>query len=123
MLFAQYLPSALSKVATRHLREHVFVLIGDYFSSASYDDVCPLLSLVGVVFGPSLGECILYLQFFLLFNGRVDSRLVTIAQSSDTSCSCSSVGLPLDGVVGFKDVSSRLGVEALTQISVLMKLL
>ena len=39
MLFAQYLPSALSKVATRYLREHVFVVIADYSSRASNVDV------------------------------------------------------------------------------------
>ena len=39
----------------------------------------------------------------------VDSRSVTVAQSSDTSCSCSHVGLPHGGAVGFEDVSSRRG--------------
>ena len=48
---------------------------------------------------------------------------MTIAQHSDTSCFCSSVGLPRGGVVGFKDVSSRRGAEVLTQLSVFMKLL
>ena len=43
--------------------------------------------------------------------------------SSDTSYSYSSVGLPRGVVVGFKDVTSRLGADALTQLSVLMKLL
>ena len=40
MLFAQYLPSVLSNVATRYLREHVFVVIVDYSSRASDDEVC-----------------------------------------------------------------------------------
>ena len=59
MLFAQHLPSALSKVATRYLRKHVFVVLGDYLFCAT-NDCCllasrtlpvsrALLSLVGVV--------------------------------------------------------------------------
>ena len=48
---------------------------------------------------------------------------MTSALSSDTSCVCSSVGLPHGGVVGFKGGSSRLGAEALTLLSVLVKLL
>ena len=39
MLFAQYLPSALSTVATRYLREHVFVASADHSSRASNVDV------------------------------------------------------------------------------------
>ena len=49
---------------------------------------------------------------------------MTAAQSSDTSLFLfSSAGLPHGGVAGFKDVSSRREAEALTQLSVLMKLL
>ena len=47
---------------------------------------------------------------------------MTVAQSCDTFCSWSSVGLPRGGVVGFRDVSSRLGAGAFTLLSVLMKL-
>ena len=65
-----------------------------------------LLSLVGVVFGASFGVCILS---FAVGDGRVDSRSVSIAQASDTSCSGSLVRLPHGGAVGFEDVSSRLG--------------
>ena len=53
----------------------------------------------------------------------MDSRLATIAHLLTHPVLCSSVGLRHGGVVGFKGVSSMLGAEALTKLSVLMKLL
>ena len=61
-------------------------------------------------------------KFSFFRDCRVDSRLVTIAHL--LTHPVFSVGVSHGGTVGFKDVSSsRLEAEALTQLSVLMKLL
>ena len=77
MLCARYLPSALEKVALT------------------------VLSLVGVVFGPSFVVCI-FLFWDLLTHPVVDHLFL---------CGSSSMH---GGAVGVKDVSSRLEAEALT---------
>ena len=63
MLFPQYLLSASSIVATRYLRIHAFVVVDDCSFRASHVWLSArvpnvALSLVGIVFGPSLSVCI-----------------------------------------------------------------
>ena len=133
MLFAQFLPSALSKVATRSLLCYERLLSTRVSNVArvhlerapvGWRSFRPSVAVVsGCRFRLNFGRMEFGYSFFcnslFLCNCRVDSRLVTIAHI----LSCSSVGLPHGGVVGFKDVSSRLVAEAFIKPSVLMKLL
>ena len=70
--------------------------------------VSNVLLVVGVVFGPCVDACSLgNFQVFANFMFMRLSRGFTFGDhrtSSDTSCTCSSVGLPHGGLVGVKDV-------------------
>ena len=65
MLFARYLPSTLSKVATRYLRNHVFVTLDDYSSRASNVVVCSRLERCSRLWVSVSAQVLVYVFLFL----------------------------------------------------------
>ena len=94
MLLGQNLSKALTKVAPRHLRTHVLVVLDDILRTLRTllsDRVSNVALSGGCRFRP---------KYWALRN--------------------QAVGLPHGGVVDFNDVTSRLAAEALTHFSVLV---